>query len=401
MATRFEKSLAERALRQGLLAREQILEGVEIQKSLAARGKAVGLMKILRKKGYLTKRQVQFLQTGDGVGLDLEKEEHRQAIPGFTLARKIGRGGTSTVYLARREADGLVCAVKILFPHHERTPHMVEGFLDEGNLLARLRHPNLIEGYEAGKSKGLYYVVLEYVSGVSVKQILDAKGPLSEELAIHVLLQVARVLCYLATSGVTHRDIKPGNILLDHRGRAKICDLGFAKVPESRAEELRRGLMCGTAQYVSPEQARGAGDLDVRSDIYSLGATLYHMVVGEIPFRGSDQAQIVAKHLNKRLSTKAIRMHHVSRHMHYFLEKMMAKEREIRYAGPLELIEDVEETVEGNRELLWNPAGYGGKDPIGELVALMEGLGEGAPDAPPPAPARRETTRRRLRPDGR
>ncbi|MBI4617176.1 MAG: serine/threonine protein kinase [Planctomycetes bacterium] len=375
MASKEEMVLAVKAVHSKFFDRDKVQECLDIQKVLAQQGKEFGLMEILMKKGYLSARQLLYLKTGDGVGLDMANPKDQGLLEGYYLDRKIGQGGMATVYQGRRLDNGLICAVKVLFTHHAQNPRLVDGFLNEGGLLQRLQHDNVVRGFDTGHSNGFHYMALEYVEGVTVLGLLEKKGALSEELALHIILQVARALTYLASQNITHRDIKPGNMLIDASGRIKLCDLGFAKTSVPEGGQKEEETTCGTVQYISPEQATGRSDVDIRSDIYSLGATLYHLVVGEVPFSGSDSMEVMAKQLREGLSCQKVKTRNISRHLHYFLEKMMAKEREIRYENPGELIEDIERTVEGNKSLQFNPYGDTGSPHLAELAEVFRELG--------------------------
>mgnify|MGYP001580637862 CR=1 FL=1 len=374
MATKEEMILAVRAVKNRLVDQARVQECLDIQKNLASQGKEIGLMEVLMKKGYLTARQMVYIKTGDGVGLDLASENDRKIVPGYLVDRKLGQGGMATVYQARQIANGQICALKVLFPHHSGNENLVDGFLNEGQLLKKLCHENIVRGFDTGHAKEFYYVALEYVDGVTVQEVLDKKGALTEELALEIILQVSRALRYLATQNITHRDIKPGNMLIDREGVIKLCDLGFAKTSGGSGGES--DVTCGTVEYISPEQAYGRADVDVRSDIYSLGATLYHLVVGEVPFSGSDGVEVMAKQIREGLSSEKVKSRDISRHMHYFLEKMMAKEREVRYEHPDEMIADIEETVAGNRSLQFDPYGNQVKNPLDEIAEFFQEHGE-------------------------
>ncbi|MDP7035536.1 MAG: serine/threonine-protein kinase [Planctomycetota bacterium] len=365
MATKAEMVLAVKAVQQGFTTQERVQECMDRQMALAEEGSKVNLVQILYNQKYLTRRQIIFLQSGDGVAFNLDKERDRCAIEGYTLLEKIGRGGMATVFLAERHSDGEQFAIKVLFPHHAENEAFVAGFENEGAMLCGLSHENLVRGVEVGRSGIFHYMALEYVKGESVQSMINSHGALPEELALAIILQVARVLDYLGSQDITHRDIKPDNMLINRDGQIKLCDLGFAKVitPEAAGIEDQT---CGTVQYISPEQARGRTDVDIRSDIYSLGATLYHLIVGEVPFSGEDRMEIMAKQVREGLSSPKLknRRQDVARHTHYFIEKMMAKDREVRYQSPAEVIEDIEATVEGNRSLQFNPYGSEREDPF-------------------------------------
>jgi serine/threonine protein kinase len=216
----------------------------------------------------------------------------------------------------------------------------------EADLLKRLEHPNVVKGYRVGRLGGRYLFFMEDVDGPTLQDKIRQRA-LDEDEALVVILQVARALEYMRSQGIVHRDIKPGNILVTADSKVKVIDLGFAVAGHGSGES---GTTQGTAAYLSPEQAQGRGDLDVRSDIYSLGATLYQMVLGELPFAGDDQ-ELVQKAVLEGLSAEATKGGRISAHMHYFIEKMMAKDRDIRYQDPHELMEDIEEQISGKKTL--------------------------------------------------
>jgi serine/threonine-protein kinase len=179
--------------------------------------------------------------------------------------------------------------------------------------------------------------------------MLDAGQPFSEDAALRAILAAAEVLAYLAGQNVIHRDVKPGNLMLDHGGSIKLIDLGFAGRPD---EEATRGdTTVGTAAYLSPEQARGGAAADLRSDVYSLGVTLFHLVVGRLPFESSDDAEVVRMQVMQSLSSPELKSRGLSPHLHYFVEKMMSKEAELRYQSWDELLSDIRSQIEGREKL--------------------------------------------------
>ncbi|MCB9899418.1 MAG: serine/threonine protein kinase [Planctomycetes bacterium] len=267
-------------------------------------------------------------------------------LPGHEYVRKLGEGGTANVFEVRRK-DGAVFAVKILHDEIAKDPAQVQAFLAEAKLLARLEHPNIVKGHKAGRIGTRWVSIMELVSGRTLQEAIAEGGAFDEDGALYVVLQVARALEYLRAQGVVHRDIKPGNILVTDENEVKVIDLGFAVSGEAAGSG---GTTAGTAAYLSPEQARGQSDLDVRSDIYALGATLYQLVLGELPFSGDD-AELVQKAVLEGLSAQATKGGRISAPMHYFIEKMMAKDRDIRYQSPQELIRDIEQKIEGARSL--------------------------------------------------
>jgi len=222
----------------------------------------------------------------------------------------------------------------------------------EADMLKRLEHPNVVKGYRVGRLQGRYLFFMEDVDGPTLLDKIRQGGAFDEDGALFAILQVARALEYLREQGIVHRDIKPGNILVGPGNTVKVIDLGFAAA--SAQAGGASSTTQGTAAYLSPEQAMGRDDLDVRSDIYSLGATLYQIVLGELPFSGDDQ-ELVQKAVLEGLSAEATKGGRISAHMHYFIEKMMAKDRDIRYQDPQELMADIEEQISGKKTLEGEP----------------------------------------------
>lgn len=331
-----------------------------------------------------------------------------EPIPGYRVVGKIGVGGMAAVFRAEAVDDGRPLALKILLPHQAKNPISRDRFVREAELLTRFDHPNIVKGHRSGVHNGLYFVVMELIDGLSVQEILDrlqevptarqsrtpaamgegaAEGPvgMAEDQALEIILQAARALAYMEEQGAVHRDVKPGNLMITRQGGVKLCDLGFAQpIAGGLAAFGEADVTCGTPQYMSPEQASGRRDVDIRSDIYALGATLYHMVLGDVPFKGADSLDVMAKQVLTELYTPGVKQR-LSRHMHYFIEKMMAKEKDIRYQSPQEMAEDIGAQITGLRSLQFK---HGGRTPSGEerLQALVEPLLPAPPPPPPAAP---------------
>ncbi len=231
-------------------------------------------------------------------------------------------------------------ALKVLLPGLARDAAAVNRFLEEGKLLQRLDHPAIVKGHRVFKFVDTYVLEMDFVPGKTLLEYQDDGGAFDEDGALSVVLQVARALESMREAGVVHRDLKPGNLMIDREGRVKLIDLGFAGAGmEGRANA---DTTLGTPAYLAPEQAMGEDDLDARADIYSLGATLYHLVVGALPFEGETDEEVLRKQILAGLSGKALKGGDVSPRLHYIIEKMMAKDREVRYASPAELIADIE-----------------------------------------------------------
>jgi serine/threonine protein kinase len=298
----------------------------------------------------------------------------KEPVPGYQIVAKLGTGGTSTVFLATEtKPGGRKVALKILHPSKAADPKALKRFQNESALLVSLDHANLVKGFAHGQHGPLVWLAMEYLEGETALEALDRDGGFAETRAVEIALKTAEVLAYLQGRGFVHCDIKPGNIMLLKDGRSKLLDLGFAK-PVGAGAVGAAETTSGTVQYMSPEQAKGQNDLDARADIYSLGATLYHMVVGQVPFSGSDSLEVMAKQVMEALSSTEIKNRRFSKHLHYFIERMMTKDKALRYQSPRELIDDIQSQMEGFSSLQYKPDNR----PI--TTRIMQGLRSGPLD---------------------
>jgi serine/threonine-protein kinase len=257
------------------------------------------------------------------------------------------------VYRALQVSLQRVVAIKILSPAVAENPRFAKRFEREALASAKLSHPNIVAALDVGEDHGLRYLAMEFVPGHNVAQML-ASGPIQERRAVGIVIQVARALEHAHRNEIVHRDIKPANIIVTAAGVAKLGDLGLAKHLQGDPSQTDEGVPMGTPFYVSPEQARGDRRVDIRSDIYSLGATLFHMVTGRVPFPGSNPAVVMTRHLNDPLERPADLSPDVSRCTSQLIERMMAKDRDQRYQTPTELIADLQAWLE-NRLVVEQP----------------------------------------------
>jgi serine/threonine protein kinase len=271
----------------------------------------------------------------------------------YQVETLIAPGGMGKVYKARDTILGRTVALKVLSADLASKPSALERFRREARNAARLAHKNVVTLYEYGEIEGLHYLALEYVEGIDLYEYIERKGQLEPEEARRILLQAAKALHHAFEHGVIHRDIKPSNFLLaveNDRLRVKLTDMGLARKVDDDDEfrVTRAGSTVGTIDYLSPEQARDSASADVRSDIYSLGCTFYHMLAGHPPFAEGGLGERVYKHMTVDPPDVREANPHVSEGMWKVLQKMLAKKPEDRYQTPAELLEDLKR-VGGNR----------------------------------------------------
>jgi serine/threonine-protein kinase len=267
-------------------------------------------------------------------------------IPGYEIIETIGSGAMGTVYKAHQVSMDRAVALKVVSPELSEDDDFMKRFLREARVSGRLNHPNVVGVIDAGLEGGTYFLTMEYVEGRSVKDMVEADGALAEKRAVDICLQVARALEHASAHKLIHRDVKPENILVTPEGVAKLCDLGLSKTPAD-AGITHSGMIVGTPFYIAPEQARGAMDLDSRADVYSLGCSLYHMVIGRVPFDGGTAAIVIKQHLDAPFPDPRKIVPGLSAGLASILQHMVEKDRDDRYPSPTELREDLQALAEG------------------------------------------------------
>ncbi len=269
-------------------------------------------------------------------------------IPGYKLLGRLGAGAMATVYKARQLSLDRLVAVKVLPKEVSENPKFVERFYAEGRVAAKLNHPNIVAALDVGRHGEVHYFIMEYVEGYTVYDYIVQRNSYTEKRALKVAIQIANALNHAHQAGLIHRDVKPKNILITKDGVAKLADMGLARaVSDREAAEAEAGKACGTPYYISPEQVRGAVDIDLRTDLYSFGATLYHMVTGKPAFNGPDTPTILRKHLRDPLVPPDRINSRVSHGMAEIIAYCMAKNPEQRYAAAAELIQDLRAVATG------------------------------------------------------
>ncbi|NLW49678.1 MAG: serine/threonine protein kinase [Candidatus Brocadiaceae bacterium] len=278
------------------------------------------------------------------------------------IEREIGRGARSIVYLARHEGLQIPVAVKVLQSSRAEDDGLFsERFMREARIAAQLTHTSIVRVYDCGERGDDYYLVLEFIDGESCKDRMRRRGAFDAETAVGIIRSVADGLRYASTKGIIHRDLKPENIMIDRDGAVRIADLGLAKeVATPRASATADGDVLGTPYYMSPEQVRQPADVDFRSDIYSLGATFYHMVTGVVPFEAPTPFEIMTMHLNEPVPHPQTRRADLSPALCDVIMRMMAKEPQSRYQSYGDLIRDLDALGFGEADAGAGPFGRAG-----------------------------------------
>jgi beta-lactam-binding protein with PASTA domain/tRNA A-37 threonylcarbamoyl transferase component Bud32 len=264
----------------------------------------------------------------------------------YEVQRPLARGGMAEVFLARDQLLDRAVAVKVLSSEYANDPSFVERFKREAQAAANLNHPNIVAIYDWGQEEGTSFIVMEYVEGRTLADILRSDGPLHPDRAADIAIDVASALAVAHRSGLVHRDVKPGNVLVTPTGQVKVTDFGIA-VPSTTVNDLTQvGTVMGTATYFSPEQAQGK-PCDPRSDLYSLGVVLYEMLVGRPPFDGDAPVTIALKHVQELpLSPNTVGAH-IAESLDAITMKLLAKEPVNRYPSANDLVADLRRYREG------------------------------------------------------
>ena len=292
--------------------------------------------------GYVTPSQIDRLRS------EIESERSSQRIPGYRIIRKLGAGAMATVYLASQLSLDRMVAIKVLPRKYSDNADFIARFQKEGRAAAKLNDPNIVAAYDVGNSGEHHYFVMEYVDGETVYDRIAANKRFDEREAISVARQVASALRHAHERGFIHRDIKPKNIMMTRDGVVKLADLGLARaLSDKEAAEAEAGRAFGTPFYISPEQIRGKVDIGPQADIYGLGATLYHMITGSVPFTGKNPSEVMHRHLKDPLVAPDEINPSISSGLAQVVEMMMAKDPGDRYRNAAELIEDLDLVADG------------------------------------------------------
>ncbi len=259
----------------------------------------------------------------------------------YEILEKIGKGGMASVFKAKDIKNNEIVAIKILHPNIADDIEDRERFWREAKIGLTLNHPNIVRIIEYSEEKNIPYIVMEYLEGPNLKEYIKAKGKIFEPEAKDIAKQILSALIEAHRCGVIHRDLKPQNIKVQPNGVVKVLDFGLSKSLEYTTLTQTSSYM-GTPQYMSPEQARGAKHVDIRSDLYSFGVILFEMLTGELPYDGDTPAVIGIKHLTEPIPTKKLEENNLSSSMRALIQKAMSKNPESRYQTPEEILMDIE-----------------------------------------------------------
>jgi serine/threonine protein kinase len=323
----------------GLCSAHQLEEATEI---LPLTGSANIVARSLVKKGLLTKFQAELLLAGRSSGFILGQ---------YRILDFLGEGGMGRVYKAEHTTMGRTVALKVLAPRHTNTEKARRLFMAEVRAAGKLMHPNIVTAHDANEIDGRHYLVMEYIDGPNLNQLVHERGPLPVGLACDIVRQVASGLQYAHEQGMVHRDIKPPNVLLQRSGTAlssgylaKIVDFGLARLVDASEEREDRAnapainLTVGTPDYLSPEQACNSPIVDIRSDLYSLGCTFYFLLAGQVPFPGGTSLEKLMRQTTEEATAIEQLRPDIPQEVASIVRSLMAKEPRCRYQTPAQLV---------------------------------------------------------------
>jgi len=326
----------------GLATREEVQACVEESKQ-AEEAKSRSLANILVQKDYVTHTQLARLK-------ERIEAERKGRIPGFSEFRELGAGAMAKVYRAKQVTLDRYVAIKVLPKKFSKDPRFIERFYNEGRAAASLNHPNIVQAYDVNNVGDIYYFVMEYVEGRTVYDDIAQSKRYDEKRAIDVVEGVALALEHAHAKGLIHRDVKPKNIMITKDGVVKLADMGLARaVSDKEAAEAEAGKAFGTPYYISPEQIRGDVNIGPQADIYSLGATLYHMVTGRVPFDGKGPQEVMRKHMRTPIDPPDHVNPKLSNGISEIIEMMMAKDPRERHSSASDLLMDLRAVREGKK----------------------------------------------------
>lgn len=346
----------------GLATTEEVQQAIERARALREDNNQASLVQILVDSEYVTKRQIARLKQ------IIEAERSGQKIPGYKILGKLGAGAMATVFKAKQLSLDRTVAIKVLPRKFSVNQQFIERFYAEGRAAAQLNHPNIVQAFDVGKAGDYHYFVMEFVDGRTVYDDIVKHKRYSEAEAIDLAIQTAEALQHAHERGLIHRDVKPKNIMINRDNVAKLADMGLARaISDKEAAEAEAGKAFGTPYYISPEQIRGEKAIGPPADIYSLGATLYHMVTGNVPFDGKNPSAVMHKHLKADLVAPDHVNPKLSAGVSEVIETMMSKDPAKRYQNCQDLLVDLRAVRKGEKP----PIAHKELVPAADLASLV------------------------------
>ena len=321
-----DKALVQLALEKKLISQKQVDQCVELVKKSAKIGLDTTVEEVLVKQKILAEDQIQDLR-------DMCQMAEGGTVFGvYRLGRLIGQGGMGKVYQAVHEVMGRTVAIKVVSTKFTEDKNNIVRFYQEIRALAKLSHPNIVIIFDAGKVNRRHYFAMEFLPGPSLKDYVDSQTHLDEQEALKIIRATARALGHAHAKSVIHRDVKPENIIFDCNNAPKLTDFGLVMHYDTDHMTLtQEGMIVGSFHYASPEQVDGCRDIDGRTDIYSLGATLYYTLTGHTLHSGTSPQEIITKHLKGRYISPKKYNPRISGHTVRIIRKMLAVNRDKRY----------------------------------------------------------------------
>ncbi len=367
--TSMDTILGRLVVEQGFATRTEVRQVIDEHKGLEDPSEG-SLAELLVKRDCITERQLDRLRTL------LEAERSGQQIPGFKVLGKLGAGAMATVFKAKQISLDRTVAIKVLPRRFSQNPEFISRFYAEGRAAAQLNHPNIVQAYDVGHAGEYHYFVMEYVEGSTVFDQIVRHKRYAERDALDIAIQIAEALQHAHEKGLIHRDVKPKNIMIAREGVAKLADMGLAReITDKDAAEAEAGKAYGTPYYISPEQIRGIKDITPAADIYSLGATLYHMVTGAVPFEGKSPSDVMHKHLKAELAPPDHVNPKLSAGFSQIIEMMMEKAPKARYQSCRDLLTDLYAVRNGDQPVIAHADVSG--DQLKDLAAAAEEASSG------------------------
>jgi eukaryotic-like serine/threonine-protein kinase len=340
--TKQDTLLGQIIVTQGLATKEEVEDCVAMQGELAKDQNQRSLADLLIENGYITRTQVERIRP------QMEEQGQMQQIPGYQIISKLGAGAMAAVFKARQISLDRIVAIKVLPKRMSENKEFVDRFYKEGKAAARLNHPNIVGAVDVGEANGFHYFVMEYVEGQTVYDKLEKGERYTEKEALKLIIQTCEALAHAHKAGFIHRDVKPKNIMITKDGNAKLADMGLAReTADVEAAQAEAGKAYGTPYYIAPEQIRGELDVDARADLYSLGATFYHMVTGRVPFDAPTPSAVMHKHLKEEIVPPDHLNPALSAGVGEIIEVAMKKKPKDRYQSAEEMLEDLKRVAAG------------------------------------------------------